>query len=101
MAGPLGEWPPALVGYLCNVTNYCLCRVNVPVSGGHMPRGATFTPNRSWPLVAGSTVYTKQTIFELTQEWFRELSFSRLECGVSRQVTLLPPMCDRFTSSLA
>ena len=27
-------------------------------------------------------VYSKQPIFWLTQEWFRELSFSRLECGV-------------------
>ncbi len=26
--------------------------------------------------------YSKQAIFGLTQEWFRELSFSRLECGV-------------------
>ena len=25
-------------------------------------------------------VYSKQPIFGLTQEWFRELSFSRLEC---------------------
>ena len=29
-----------------------------------------------------SYVYPKQPIFWLTQEWFRELSFSRLECGV-------------------
>ena len=29
-----------------------------------------------------SYVYSKQPIFWLTQEWFRELSFSRLECGV-------------------
>ena len=29
-----------------------------------------------------SYVYSKQPIFGLTQEWFRELSFSRLECGV-------------------
>ena len=27
-------------------------------------------------------VYSKHPIFGLTQEWFRELSFSRLECGV-------------------
>ena len=27
-------------------------------------------------------VYSKQPIFGLTQDWFRELSFSRLECGV-------------------
>ena len=29
-----------------------------------------------------SYVYSKQPIFGLTQEWFRELSFSRLQCGV-------------------
>ena len=29
-----------------------------------------------------SYVYSKQPIFGLTQEWFRELSFSRLESGV-------------------
>ena len=29
-----------------------------------------------------SYVYSKQPIFGLTQEWFRELAFSRLECGV-------------------
>ena len=27
-------------------------------------------------------LYSKQPIFGLTQEWLRELSFSRLECGV-------------------
>ena len=27
-------------------------------------------------------VYSKQPIFGLTQVWFRELFFSRLECGV-------------------
>ena len=27
-------------------------------------------------------VYSKQPIFGLTQEWYRELSFSRLECGL-------------------
>ena len=27
-------------------------------------------------------IYSKQPIFGLTQEWLRELSFSRLECGV-------------------
>ena len=30
-----------------------------------------------------SYVYSKQPIFGLTQEWLRELSFSRLECGVN------------------
>ena len=31
-----------------------------------------------------SYVYSKQPILGLTQEWFRELSFSRLECGVHK-----------------
>ena len=60
--GPLGEQPPAL-----HQLQYCLCRVNVPVSGGHLPRGTTFAPNRRWPLVAGTTVIDnkikKVTIF--------------------------------------
>ena len=30
--------------------------------------------------------YSKQLIFGLTQEWFRELSFSRLECGVHNKL---------------
>ena len=34
-----------------------------------------------WFLVL-SYVYSKHPIFGLTQEWLRELSFSRLECGV-------------------
>ena len=34
-----------------------------------------------WLLVL-SYVYSKQPIFGLTQEWLRELSFYRLECGV-------------------
>ncbi len=29
-----------------------------------------------------SYVYSKQPIFGLTQEWLRELFFSRLQCGV-------------------
>ena len=29
-----------------------------------------------------SYVYSKQPMFGLTQEWLKELSFSRLECGV-------------------
>ena len=29
-----------------------------------------------------SYVYSKQPIFGLTREWLRELSLSRLECGV-------------------
>ena len=31
-----------------------------------------------------SYVYSKQPILGLTQEWFRELSFSMLECGVHK-----------------
>ena len=34
-----------------------------------------------WFLVL-SYVYSKQPVFGLTKEWFRELSFSRLGCGV-------------------
>ena len=36
-------------------TSYCLCRFNVPVSGGHPPRRATFSPNRRCSLLAGTT----------------------------------------------
>ena len=28
-----------------------------PAARGHLPRGATFAPNRRWPLVAGTTVH--------------------------------------------
>ena len=27
-----------------------------PATRGHLPRGATFAPNRRWPLVTGTTV---------------------------------------------
>ena len=33
---------------------------------------------------------SNQPILELTQEWFRELSFSRLECGVHRRFIFTP-----------
>ena len=51
-------------------------------------------------VVTGSYVYSKQPIFGVTQEWFRKLSFSRLECGVHDKLhissadwwdVLLPP----------
>ena len=45
------------------------------------------------PLSVLSYVYSKQPIFGLTQEWFREMSFSRLECGVhDKWWDLLLPM---------
>ena len=37
-------------------------------------------------LLVLSYVYSQQPIFGLTQEWFRELSFSRLECGVHDKI---------------
>ena len=42
-----------------------------------------------------SLVYSKQPIFGLTQEWFRELSFSRLECGVHDSLHIYP-LCGIF-----
>ena len=36
--------------------------------------------------------YYEQPIFGLTQEWFRELSFSRLECGVHDVWDILLPL---------
>ena len=35
-----------------------------------------------WWFLVLNCVYSKQPIFGLTQEWLREFSFSRLECGV-------------------
>ena len=37
-----------------------------------------------------SYAYSKQPIFGLTQEWLRELSFSRLECGVHDRLHIYP-----------
>ena len=37
---------------------------------------------RVWMCSFLSYVHSKQPIFGLIHEWFRELSFSRLECGV-------------------
>ena len=42
-----------------------------------------------------SYVYSKQPIFGLTQEWLRELSFSRLECGVHDRLHSYP-LCGIF-----
>ena len=39
-------------------------------------------------LLVLSYVYSKQAIFGLTREWLRELSFSRLECGVHDKGTV-------------
>ena len=40
-------------------------------------------------------IYSKQPIFGLTQEWFRELSISRLECGVQDRLHI-HPLCGIF-----
>ena len=42
-----------------------------------------------------SCVYSKQPIFGLTQEWLRELSFSRLEYGVHDRLHIYP-LCGIF-----
>ena len=51
-----------------------------------------------------SYVYSKQPILGLTQEWFRELSFSRLECGVHDKlhisVVICPTRTDIINSSV-
>ena len=39
--------------------------------------------------------YSRQSILVLTLEWFRELSFSRLECGV-HDMLLVYPLCGMF-----
>ena len=40
-------------------------------------------------------IYSKQPILGLTQEWFLELSFSRLECGVHDRLHIYP-LCGIF-----
>ena len=42
-----------------------------------------------------SYVYSKEPILGLTQEWFREFSFSRLECGVHDRLHIYP-LCGIF-----
>ena len=42
-------------------------------------------------------LYSKQPILGLTQEWFRELSFCRLESGVHDRLHI-DPLCGIFTS---
>ena len=39
--------------------------------------------------------YSKQPIFGLTQEWFKELSFFRLACGVDDRLHIYP-LCGIF-----
>ena len=46
-------------------------------------------------LVLNYSIYSKQPILGLTQEWFRELSFSRLECGVHDKLHIYP-LCGIF-----
>ena len=57
------------------------------LSLAYVPVGGTYDKSRRYPVSCMlsyvlSYVYSKQAILGLTQEWFRELSFSRLECGV-------------------
>ena len=52
--------------------------VTVPVAPGSAERGTVLTP------------ISKQPNFGLTQEWLRELSFSRLECGVHDRLHIYP-----------
>ena len=45
--------------YVCMYVCMCLTRCHeflFPATKGHLPRRATFAPNRRWPLVAGTTV---------------------------------------------
>ena len=41
--------------YVCMFLTRCH-EFPFPATRGHLPRGATFAPNRRWPLVAGTTV---------------------------------------------
>ena len=50
---------------------------------------------RSYALVLSYVYDSKHPIFGLTQEWFRELSFSRLECGVHDRLHIYP-LCGIF-----
>ena len=47
--------------------------------------------------LSSKLVYSKQPIFGLTQEWLRELTFSRLECGVHDRLHIYP--CVGYFSS--
>ena len=57
-------------------TVWCVLRTFILLSFYNNTHHKRNTVN--WFLV----MYSKQRILGLTQEWFRELSFSRLECGV-------------------
>ena len=61
------------------------------------PSQMKFLESSRWVL---SYVYSKQPIFGLTQKWFRELSFSRLECGLHDRLYIYP-RCGIFYFPLA
>ena len=53
------------------------------VHGGFTKRGGSQGVHKKWVHVNHVTPpWLRACIFGLTQEWLRELSFSRLECGV-------------------
>ena len=69
--------------------------VNHVPGSQYRPENPIRTHHISLSFLVISYVYYKQPIFELTQEWLRELSFSRLECGVhDRGSIFLPPAWD-------
>ena len=43
-----------------------------PATRGHLPRGATFAPNRRWPLGAGTTVL----LIKITNNYMQGQSFA-------------------------
>ena len=47
--------------YVCMFLTRCH-EFPFPATRGHLPRGATFAPNRRWPLVAGTTVVLILTV---------------------------------------
>ncbi len=49
-----------------------------------------------WCSVDPHTVYSNNPFQGLTEEWFRELSFSRLECGVHDRLHIYPLLCGIF-----
>ena len=54
-----------------------------------------FMENEDLLCLVLSYVYSKQPIVGLTQEWLRELSFSRLKCGVRDRLHIYP-LCGIF-----
>ena len=52
----VGLWLQCYVQYVCMFLTRCH-EFLFPATKGHLPRRATFAPNRGWPLVAGTTVF--------------------------------------------